>query len=231
MPKKMAFDKLALMLAVVALAGVMYLWSSATTTELTQRSGAIENPAAAPVPNSIAPKASHDARGGEAEMDSAGDTAGQLKHLRGRVAYLESRFAELAGERRDTPDLDAEEIRAREANLADDEQRIFQENYRRLDDQFVSEVLDHEWSGTMTADLQLAAESEALRGAVANVECRATICRVDVEPGEGGRSSLLELHKALPRLSEMVPNAVTFRNPDGSFVFFLVRAGYEVPGE
>lgn len=229
----MRLDKIALILAAAAMVGVLYLWSYAPPpAEHIHTSAAAGVAEPAPVRDVIAPKISGESKVGDVDTDIADDSTEQIERLLERVATLESRLAELSSERRDTPGLDAEEIRAREANLAVDEERIFEENYRRLDDQFVSEALDEAWSGTMTADLQLAAsKSEALREAFTSIECRATLCRIDVEPGENGRVSLQDLHKALPGLSELAPTAVTFANPDGSSVFFLVRAGHDIPGE
>lgn len=123
-----------------------------------------------------------------------------------------------------------DDIRFREQNLVTEEDALVHRHRLRLDTRFFHELIDEAWAEEMSKSLDsLAANSTDLGFAISDIECRSTLCRLVVQPlADSPPINVLDLQVALPGMSEALPTAMTFRQPDGTTTYFFSRAGYEL---
>lgn len=175
-----------------------------------------------------------------------------------RIKLLEAQMAELVAQRTNE-DAKRRATRSEMANLqeaANDpylRQQFAKANalhrerqLQAVEESFVAEVIDPKWGPQTQERLeQNLAESEDFFAQIVDMQCRTSVCRVDVTvppetlPPEGEElqeSSAAQLNTDISLLSSVsldMPTAFMSRMPDGaggySYRFYLYREGYDSP--
>ncbi len=155
--------------------------------------------------------------------------------LRAQVAGLEMRLAALSKEVSDQKNQAAVADESSAASSATAEETIehdrvvWQDHMKEVAAAFQSELRDQTWAQSHTAFLQERLTADQLmRGALRNIDCRSTTCRLDmVDDRKGGFDRGLPAF--LQKLGATFPSgqASTIDNPDGtrSVSVYLSTAG------
>lgn len=98
---------------------------------------------------------------------------------------------------------------------------------------FLSENTDYQWATKITKLITQPLENgEQVRTILSDVECRATLCRVEVNHEDATAAGEFELQLSM-QVGESLPQINYFHEPqdDGSInvVMYLVREGYDLP--
>ncbi|MGQ0657952.1 MAG: hypothetical protein ACT4NU_07655 [Chromatiales bacterium] len=195
------------------------------------------------------------ARGGDGGIHEEGDLADEVTAQKQELARLSADFAALredvralrqtaaqsnVAEREREPDDEYENLDpewAAEQEL-EREQTIVEARMQDLDAQLESEQPDVAWASHAGTTLWQALAGQDLAGTtVAGLDCRATLCRLDLNhEDEASRDRFLQItldRRIRPAITDML-DAMTLhpvQNSDGSIatVIFWARAGHRLP--
>jgi hypothetical protein len=174
---------------------------------------------------------------------SADDVSAKLREMHQEIAALRREVKRqgdtLDGLRRPEPvhgsvdDAVLETVKAEEEYRQElDNQRVA-ERLLQVDDVFLAESSDPNWSGEAELAVDSAANSLRTKGTdVLSLDCRTSLCRLEVAYNE--QTAQIEFETALPsELAELTPGMTidSAQTDDGyiTSVIYLVRAGYDLP--
>jgi hypothetical protein len=119
------------------------------------------------------------------------------------------------------------------AAVAEEERRRVEERMQALETSLQSEPLNRSWSIQVSEQITQAFASEELAGiSLDHVECRSTLCRVEVTHDDPMRRGEFEIWFPF-KVAQFLPRLVMRRvdNDDGSSstVVYTARQGYRLP--
>lgn len=155
------------------------------------------------------------------------------QQLQAQTVRLEELFAPINDAEPSTVEMSPEEYALAQAQ---EEEEAEQERFARLEfieTSLQTEQIDSEWSDQTSVAIKQTFNSQELAAAeVSNIDCRATLCRVDVH--HDNQEKLTAFQSWFPlKVAESLPRLTMDHSEEGedrfSTVVYLARDGYELP--
>jgi hypothetical protein len=122
----------------------------------------------------------------------------------------------------------------RPVSLAQAHERAISEG-QRMNDRLAGEARDPGWASDYEQTLRRATESslsDAHTESLTNVECRSTMCRLEVRHSDSAQESEFQTRFRIA-MPEVIFRASQIRNADGSqsTLFHILRTGHPIPAD
>lgn len=159
---------------------------------------------------------------------------GEVGALRGQLGQAAQRGVNLAGPTGEGDAMDLPPLSGEDMEFIAEEQ-AYEDDRRRqlLNSVFQAEPFDSEWSAETTDRIMDAFDHEELaRSDVTAAECRASLCRIEVNQSDSEAAGNFGLWFPM-QVAEVLPQIAYFHEPHGDggavTVMYLARSGYSLP--